>query len=239
MLELGYNRASGETILVIDDNRDNLCLMDEILEGENYNVICVDSGSAGIEVARAQRPDCIILDVQMPSMDGFEVCRRLKLDEETRDTPILFLTAENLDEGSVVRGLNAGAQDYLLKPFNYSELIARIKVLLRIKKAEDTLRAAYCELEKAREKVLANQRLETVRQVVATLAHELNQPLTAVVGNAEILAMDIDEPDASELVGAILREANRMAQVVQRLAEATRVEVKPYIGDLAMISVEG
>jgi nitrogen-specific signal transduction histidine kinase len=85
---------------------------------------------------------------------------------------------------------------------------------------------------------LATQKLETVRQVVATLAHELNQPLTAVVGNAEILEMDVQDPDAAEMVGVILREANRMAHVVQRLAEATKVDVKPYIGDIKMISVE-
>jgi DNA-binding response OmpR family regulator len=174
----------------------------------------------------------------MPGFDGFEICRRLKAQPDTTNIPILFLTAKHLDEESIVRGLNFGAQDYLLKPFNCAELIARMKVLLRIKRTEDDLRIAYVELKRTQEKLLATQKLETVRQVVATLAHELNQPLTAVVGNAEILEMDVQDPDAAEMVGVILREANRMAHVVQRLAEATKVDVKPYIGDIKMISVE-
>ncbi|MGD2063346.1 MAG: histidine kinase dimerization/phospho-acceptor domain-containing protein, partial [Nitrospirota bacterium] len=111
-------------------------------------------------------------------------------------------------------------------------------VLLRVKRTEDDLRAAYLELAGAQEKLLAAQRLETVRQVVATLAHELNQPLTAVVGNAEILEMDIDDPEGAEMIGVILREANRISQIVQRLAEATKVDSKPYIGGISMISME-
>lgn len=227
-----------ETVLVIDDNQDNLSLMEGILECENYDVICVDSSIYAVDIARQKQPDCIILDVQMPGLDGFEICRRLKAQPDTTNIPVLFVTAKHLDEESIVRGLNFGAQDYLLKPFNYAELIARIKVLLRIKRTEDDLRIAYVELKRTQEKLLATQKLETVRQVVATLAHELNQPLTAVVGNAEILEMDVQDPEAAELIGVILREANRMAHVVQRLAEATMLDVKPYIGDIKMISVE-
>ena len=237
-METRERSGGSETIMVIDDNVDNLSLMEGIFGCEEYDVVCADTGKAGIELAKKTQPDCIILDVQMPELDGFEICRRLKSEPETKHIPILFLTAKNLDEESVVRGLNAGAQDYLLKPFNYAELIARTRVLLKIKRTEDELRFACAELQRAQETLLATQKLETVRQVVATLAHELNQPLTAVVGNAEILEMDMQDPETVEMVRVILREANRMTHVVQRLAEATRIDVKPYIGDIKVISVE-
>ena len=237
-MERQEGEATIETIMVIDDNLDNLSLMESILECENYNVISIDNGVDGIDLAKRSRPDCIILDVQMPELDGFEICRRLKSQEGTSHIPILFLTAKHLDEESVVRGLNEGGQDYLLKPFNYAELIARVKVLLRIKRTEDDLRSAYVELTKAQQTLLATQKLETVREVVATLAHELNQPLTAIVGNAEILELDVQDSECAETVRIILREANRMSRVVQRLAEATRIDVKTYVGDIKMISVE-
>ena len=152
--------------------------------------------------------------------------------------PVLFLSAKHLDEESVVRGLDLGGQDYLLKPFNCAELVARVRVLLRIKKTDDDLRRAYEELRLAQEALLTSQRLETVRQVVATLTHELNQPLTAVVGNAEMLQLDLRDPEHVDCVEVIVREATRMSTIVQKLAEASRIDVVSYVPGLSMLSVQ-
>jgi DNA-binding response OmpR family regulator len=225
------------SILVIDDNQDNLALIEGILEADGYEIICAKDGVAGLEIASERRPDCVILDIQMPGFDGFEVCRRLKVNVATHDIPVLFLSAKYLDEESVVRGLDIGGQDYLLKPFNCAELVARVRVLVRIKKTDDTLRKAYDELRVAQEALLSSQRLETVRQVVATLTHELNQPLTAVVGNAEILQLDLHDPEQVESVGVIVREASRMSNIVQQLAEASRLDVVSYVPGLSMLSI--
>jgi len=225
------------SILVIDDNQDNLALIEGILESEGYEIVCAKDGVAGLEIASERQPDCVILDIQMPGFDGFEICRRLKIDAATRNIPVLFLSAKYLDEESVVHGLDIGGQDYLLKPFNCAELVARVRVLVRIKKTDDTLRKAYDELRAAQEALLSSQRLETVRQVVATLTHELNQPLTAVVGNAEILQLDLHDPEQVESVGVIVREASRMSNIVQKLAEASRLDVVPYVPGLSMLSI--
>ena len=224
-------------ILVIDDNQDNLALIEGILEAEGYEVSCAKDSMAGFEIAKEMQPDCVILDIQMPGCDGFEICQRLKREARTKDSPVLFLSAKYLDEESVVRGLDIGGQDYLLKPFNCAELIARVRVLVRIKKTDDTLRKAYDELRIAQDALLSSQRLETVRQVVATLTHELNQPLTAVVGNAEILQLDLRDPEQIESVGVIVREASRMSNIVQKLADATRLEVVAYVPGLSMLSI--
>jgi len=224
-------------ILVIDDNQDNLALIEGILEAEGYEVSCAKDGVTGMNIAKKILPDCVILDIQMPGCDGFEICQRLKRGARTKDSPVLFLSAKYLDEESVVHGLDIGGQDYLLKPFNCAELIARVRVLVRIKKTDDTLRRAYDELRIAQDALLSSQRLETVRQVVATLTHELNQPLTAVVGNAEILQLDLQDPEQIESVGVIVREASRMSNIVQKLADATRLEVVAYVPGLSMLSI--
>ena len=212
-------------------------MIEGILEAEGYEVSCAKDSMAGFEIAKEMQPDCVILDIQMPECDGFEICQRLKREARTKDSPVLFLSAKYLDEESVVRGLDIGGQDYLLKPFNCAELIARVRVLVRIKKTDDTLRKAYDELRIAQDALLSSQRLETVRQVVATLTHELTQPLTAVVGNAEILQLDLRDPEQIESVGVIVREASRMSNIVQKLADATRLEVVAYVPGLSMLSI--
>jgi DNA-binding response OmpR family regulator len=237
MLSEATKKGCCAKVLVIEDKQDNLALIEEILESDGYQVFCAKDGVLGLEMARTSRPDCVILDIQMPGLDGFEICRRLKVEGHTRDIPVLFLSAKYLDEESVVRGLDIGGQDYLLKPFNCAELLARVRVLVRIKRTDDTLRKAYDELRIAQEALLNSQRLETVRQVVATLTHELNQPLTAVLGNAEMLALDLSEPEHMESVGVIMREAARMSDIVQRLAEASRLDVVPYVPGVSMLSV--
>ncbi len=126
-------------ILIVDDQRDNLELLFQILEDSDYNVVEADNGYDAIRKAEEEMPDVILLDIQMPEMDGFEVCSRLKKNDSTREIPIIFLTAQTGEE-SVVKGLQMGAYDYVTKPFKESELLARISVMLRISQAEKNLK---------------------------------------------------------------------------------------------------
>jgi PAS domain S-box-containing protein len=129
-------------ILAIDDKQDNLITISALLKNliKNCTVITAQSGPEGIEKAINEMPDIIILDVKMPDMDGFEVCSRLKGNEATRHIPIILLTAIKTDAASRIRGLDLGADAFLTKPIDETELIAQIKVMLRIKTAEDQLR---------------------------------------------------------------------------------------------------
>jgi len=114
-------------ILVVDDNSNNLRLLRDILEDEYYMVYTTDNGSSVLEMARNIKPDAILLDIMMPGMDGFEVCRKIRTEFST---PVLMLTARD-DEIDRVVGLEVGADDYLTKPFSMRELIARVKAMLR------------------------------------------------------------------------------------------------------------
>ncbi len=119
----------GKTILVVDDEKDILEMLKYNLEREGYNVLTAQNGKRALEQAQTH-PDLIVLDVMMPEMDGWEVCKRLKRNEKSSSIPILFLTAKGAEVDEVL-GLELGAEDYIVKPISPRKLIARIKTALR------------------------------------------------------------------------------------------------------------
>jgi putative two-component system response regulator len=129
-------------ILIIDDRVDNLVSAKAIINKyePDYEVIVSQTGSQGIEMAQSDDPDTVVLDINMPQMDGYEVCSRLRSMEATKHIPIIFLTAVRTSLVDRIKGLEIGGDAYLTKPLNPAELMAQIKVMLRIKRAEDSLR---------------------------------------------------------------------------------------------------
>src|SRR5262245_47876982 len=130
------------TILIVDDEEANLYALRVILESKGYRCIEAAGGQEALDVAPAANPDVVLLDIHMPELDGYEVCRRLKADPRTREIPIVFLTARYRDHEEIARGLEAGAHDYVTKPFSAAELMARVGVMVRIRRAENEARQA-------------------------------------------------------------------------------------------------
>ena len=127
-----------QKILVVDDNVTNAELLEAYLFAAGYEVITAFDGQSGLDLAFAEAPDLLLLDIMMPGLDGYQVCTRLKESEETRLIPIVMITAlTDLDDK--IKGLEAGADDFLSKPFNKHELMARVRSLLRIKSLHDDL----------------------------------------------------------------------------------------------------
>jgi two-component system phosphate regulon response regulator PhoB len=124
-----------ESILVVDDEADILELVSFNLIREGYRVLSAQTGEAGLDLARSEIPDLIVLDLMLPGMDGLEVTRQLRVDTGTRDIPIVMLTAKG-EEADIVAGLELGADDYITKPFSTRVLVARVKAVLRRKKAD-------------------------------------------------------------------------------------------------------
>lgn len=121
---------SKQTILVVDDERDLLDLIEYNLKKEGFNVLKAENGEQGIAVAREHNPDLILLDIMMPKMDGLEAVEIMRKDDALKRTPIIFLTARS-DENTEVEGLNKGGDDYITKPISTTKLISRIKAVLR------------------------------------------------------------------------------------------------------------
>jgi sigma-B regulation protein RsbU (phosphoserine phosphatase) len=135
-----------QTILVVDDTPMNLQVLVRILEGSGYRILAARNGRAALEIARRVQPDLVLLDVAMPGMDGFEVCRALKQDPATLDTIVIFLSALG-DVADKVSGLELGAADYITKPFQSEEVLARVRGHLLRKRLEHDLRLSRDILE--------------------------------------------------------------------------------------------
>ncbi len=136
-----------KSVLVIDDEKNLQKLLDYNLEKEGYEVVVAQTGEQGFEMAKAKRPDAIVLDLMLPQIDGLEVCSLLKATKETKSIPILMLTAKSTDVDQVV-GLEMGASDYMTKPFSVKVLLARLKNILKNKAVppEGTTILRCCEL---------------------------------------------------------------------------------------------
>jgi len=126
------------SVLIVDDNPQNVELIQAYLENLNCTTHTAVDGVEALEMVAKTRPDLILLDIMMPRMSGFEVCRRLKADPATRDIPIIMVTALN-ELGDIERGVEAGTDDFLSKPVNKLELVTRVKSLLRVRHLKSEL----------------------------------------------------------------------------------------------------
>jgi two-component system, NtrC family, sensor kinase len=194
------SHISAATILVIDDTPTNLEVLYGALSSAGYEMLVEMDGESGIAQAQSNPPDLILLDVMMPGIDGFETCRRLKSHPVTHEIPVIFMTALAETE-SKVKGLNAGAVDYITKPFQHEEVLARVKIHLQIRRMTQTLAeqngmlknfSAHLEqkvAERTRElqqthvQLIQQEKLSSLGQLVAGIAHEINNPVNFIYGN--------------------------------------------------------
>jgi DNA-binding NtrC family response regulator len=140
------NASDRETVLVVDDTPTNVSLLLATLEREGFQVLVATDGTSAIEQAAYARPGLVLLDVNMPGIDGFETCRRLKAIPNTAETPVIFMTASN-DLADKIRGFRSGAVDYITKPLQPEEVIARVRTHLKIQHLIREVEAANSELE--------------------------------------------------------------------------------------------
>ncbi len=168
---------AGRIVLIIDDNPINLGVIADYLEEYNFEIITALNGQDGLEKARQEQPDLILLDIMMPGIDGFEVCCRLKTAEATRDIPVIFMTALAGEEDKV-KGFDAGAVDYITKPVQQREALARVTTHLRIRDQAKRLE------EQANELTELNANKDKFFSIVA---HDLKGPFMPLLGNAELL----------------------------------------------------
>jgi two-component system, OmpR family, phosphate regulon sensor histidine kinase PhoR len=196
MLEdLGPSKLLGPTpetrrsskILIADDVTDNLALLSRYLVNEGYSIITASNGIRALELTRSEMPDLILLDVNMPDKDGFEVLKDIRLDPAIEHIPVIILTAARLDPVDVRAGLDLGADDYVTKPFDRRELLARIRAKLRAKETEETIRRRYKELSVLPEigKDLSG-RLDLNELTEIVLRHSV-ETLGAMVGHMVII----------------------------------------------------
>lgn len=218
-------------ILIIDDRPDNVYYLQSRLQQENFFVISAFSGPEGIEKAKSEKPDLILLDIMMPGMDGYEVCKILTNDEQTKDIPIILVTAK-VDARDVEEGLKVGAFDYIKKPFDKIELVARINSALR-----------YAEMKR---KTIQQEKYQIFESTVLTANHEIKQPLTimSLAINAirrELNKENIDKKFLSEKINYLEEGIKKITTVLNKLNAIKKAEELDEYNkekDVKMVSVD-
>ncbi|MEH2202766.1 MAG: hybrid sensor histidine kinase/response regulator [Nostoc sp.] len=196
-------------ILAVDDTQDNLILVQAILESEGYEIDLASDGIKALQKIEQSPPDLILLDVMMPGIDGYEVTRRIRNNPAISYIPILLITA--FHQSSVVEGLDAGADDFIRKPFDTDELLARVRSLLRLKHSLD-------EQQK-----MARQR----EDFVSRLTHDLRTPLVAADRMLNLFEMETFckiSPEMKQAIAVMIRSNQNLMEMVNTLLEVYRFE---------------
>ncbi|MCP4353590.1 MAG: response regulator [Desulfobacterales bacterium] len=223
-------------IIVVDDNRENLRLLSNLLTGEGYKVRPVSDGPMAILSAQNRPPDLILLDIMMSGMNGYEVCEKLKANEQTREIPVIFLSAlnETIDK---VQAFNIGGVDYITKPFQSEEVLVRVKMHLEMAAMQKRLQSQNTQLTQEitehRQTKAALQRAKEVAEAanreksmfLSNMSHELRSPLTAIIGFAQVMARSENLPqEHHENVDIIRRSGEHLLTLINQVLELSKIE---------------
>ena len=221
-------------ILLVDDTPENLDILVDTLERQGFQLCVAKNGEAVFDRLKHIRPDLILLDVLMPGMDGFEVCRRLKAAPDTQDIPVLFMTALP-DVVDKVKGFEAGAVDYITKPFQQEEVLARIKAQLTIRKLQRELNEALVRRSK--------RQLEELRANISrSVPHELGTPLNIILGFAGMILNSHESMSKAmivEQVRSIYEAAERLHKLTQKYLAYAYIEIVAADPERASIFRDG
>ncbi len=212
-----------QKILIVDDEERNIKLLKAYLMTKQYGIAEATNGEEALKLVNDFNPDLILLDVMMPGIDGFEVCKRLKQDEKTQMIPVIMVTALS-GRNERIKALEVGVDEFLSKPVNRIELLVRVKSLLRIKSYHDELLNSYKEIALKNKKL---KELEGVREgLTHMIVHDLNNPLTAILGNLELIKFDKENLSETQLDGIdkCLNYCADTRQLIQGILDVHRME---------------
>jgi DNA-binding response OmpR family regulator len=244
--------AKGARVLIVDDTIQNIQVLGTVLREENYQINVAQNGLQALDVVTKVTPDIILLDVMMPELDGFGTCERLKADPATRDIPIIFLTAK-VETEDIVHGFELGAVDYVTKPFNATELLARVHTHLEIQRLQRELQeyndkleqkveertaevvAAHAQLQRQVKELEGRDRLSNA-QMSAGSADEAYEEILLVVAEVldvpQVLLLRPEEggalaPVAAIREGTILRSDDLTDSTVDEASRQTYADARP------------
>ncbi len=232
-----------EKILIVDDVQVNVILLTELLK-HDYEIIKAYDGNQAVEMAKSNLPDLILLDIMMPELDGYDACKLLKSDPQTKNIPIMFITAYS-DEKNEEYALSLGAVDFITKPFLPALVKARIKthlennryskeLALLLKKSEE----AYAELKKTQEKLVQSEQKNAVFALAVTANHEINQPLMVISGTMELLSLKVNNPDYDKYFQKITSSIERIQMILNQFKELDDVNFKSYLDSVKMLDLQ-
>ncbi len=211
-------------VLIVDDNPENLQVLAGHLNEASYEVLAANNGPRAVALVRNRKPDLILLDIQMPGMDGFAVCREIKKDPDMADIPVIFITAARTGTNDVLEGFQVGAVDYVTKPFNSLELLARVRTHIELKLARDLI-LTYNEQLKRLSRHL--QKLNTDKnRFLGIVSHDIRGAFSNVVAVSRMLTDGdpMDENESNALLTDVGIESEHMITLAQNLLNLDAIE---------------
>jgi two-component system, sensor histidine kinase and response regulator len=233
-------RSAGSAILLVDDTRANLVAMTALLEELGHPVITAQSGAQAIECLRQHEVALILMDVQMPGLDGFQTVAKIRAEKQWGTIPVVFLTAIHDDPEHEERGYALGAVDYVAKPFRSEVLVAKLRALVSWHERGEQLRREAEEL--AHERATRSER----ERVLGIVSHDLRSPLATIRTGADFLLASGLNEDQTKIAHRIERNAERMSRLINDLLDFTRLQGGPLkirpkeasLGDIVAESIE-
>jgi two-component system sensor histidine kinase/response regulator len=216
--------GTAQDILIVDDKAANLRFLSQVLTEQGYDVRAATSGARALQSARTTPPDLILLDIKMPDMDGYEICQRLKADEQTRDTPVIFISALG-DPEDKISAFGTGGVDYITKPFQVEEVLARVRIHLGLRHLQTQLQQTNSELaqridELAHSNAELQARNEELDAFAHTVAHDLKNPLSAITLHTSWMKdswSTLPIETVQESLSLIARSADKVNGIVDEL----------------------
>lgn len=224
------------SVLIVDDFPENLIFVGDYLQQRGIDVLFATNGNDALKSIVNQTPDLVLLDISMPNMDGYEICKKLKANPITQHIPVIFLTAK-VETDDILKGFEAGGVDYITKPFNLLELMSRVKTHLLLKDRHEKLQVMNSKLietvktrsEKLRE---ANERLAKLdrakNEFLIHINHQLRTPLNGILGYSELLTKSDLLPSQAEFVKEINKLVNRLVKLSERSLLFTELRADTY-----------
>lgn len=219
-------------ILIVDDNFNNLQVLANTLSHNGYDIEIAENGKEAIAVLMGEDFDLILLDIMMPVMNGFDACREIKLIESRKEIPIIFLTATT-EESNVSKAFEVGGVDYITKPFNQNELLARVKTHIDLKESKDRLKNMneILELQVAKrteELRLATEELQVLdsakTEFLDIISHEIRTPLNGIVGFIDLLADSVNDDAGRRFLNILERSTKRLENFSLKALEITQLK---------------
>ena len=219
-------------ILLVDDNSINLQVLNSVLQKKGYVIYHAINGERAIELANSKLPDLILLDIMMPGMSGLKVCEILKANNKTKNIPIILLTVKSEPE-DLVKGFKLGSVDYITKPFNQSELLARVENHLELKFAKDIILEQNKKLRKLNEEK---------NEFIGIAAHDLKNPLFSIKGFADIIlneAQSLSINEIKDFSGEIKLSAEQSLRIIYDLLDINKIEEGKIKLELDKFNING
>jgi len=225
------------SILIVDDRPENLITLEKLLNDLDLNIMKAESGNEALGLMLNHDFALVLLDAQMPDMDGFETAEFMRGNEETKYIPIIFITAIDKEQRHVFKGYQTGAVDYIMKPLDPDILKSKVNVFLELyhqrkdlEKTNETLGVANQKILEQQKSVIEEERLKVLLQMAGATAHELNQPLTSLLGNLELIMMSKDQPKKLyQYLSRVEEAGTRISKIVKKIQEISHYETIPYL----------